>query len=94
MWEKKRWLRLFNIGFLGIFLCLLLFINFFHIEETLYSNDNCPACQFQNSVISTSPVQCFCLPDLSFIENISYLENNSYNDVFFVFPSSRSPPSA
>lgn len=45
-----------DIFILGLFLSLTLLANFFHTETTLQERDDCPACQFQKSSLSTAAV--------------------------------------
>jgi len=90
MISRKR--RIFNLAFLFIFLCLTLFINFFHTEEVITDTDNCPACQFQNSSITTSQINFFFLPPPRIMGNLEVFYLVDCHSVFFIEPSSRSPP--
>ena len=86
--HRKR----FNIAFLFIFLILILTINHFHTEDTLKRSDNCPACQFQNSTLMTAQIHFFHLPQLSTFEMLKIFESFFISNLFYVAPSSRSPP--
>jgi len=84
--------KIFNVSFLFIFLLITLFINFFHTETTLMGDDDCPACHFLNSTFITNHINFFYLPQLAFIEMLKTVASFNYTHVFFVDPSSRSPP--
>lgn len=89
---NKKNKKYFNLLFLSLFLFITLFINFFHTEKTLERNDNCPACQFQHSSLTTSQINFFCLPPLSFLSTLQPLESFNYTYLFSIDPASRSPP--
>jgi hypothetical protein len=84
--------KLFNLAFLFIFLVVTLFINFFHTEKIILKNDNCPACHFLNSSITTSQINFFHLPPPSILGTLKTFEPFNYTYVFIIDPSSRSPP--
>jgi len=84
--------KVFNLAFLFIFLCLSLFIDFFHTEEVISDTDNCPACQFQHSSVTTSQINFFFLPPPRITGNLEVFYLFDYHSVFFIEPSSRSPP--
>ena len=84
--------KYYNIVFLFIFLFVILFINFFHTEKTLAGNDNCPACQFLNSSLTTSQINFFHLPSLSVICLLESSYSFNYTYILFIEPTSRSPP--
>lgn len=84
--------KYFNLAFLLTFLFIILFINFFHSENTLARNDNCPACHFQNSSLTTSQINFFHLPPPSVLGIFKSFESFSYTYIFIIDPSSRSPP--
>lgn len=88
----KGYKKYFNLAFLITFLFVSLFINFFHTEKTLTQNDNCPACQFQNSSITTSQINFFYIPPPSILSINKSSESFNYTHFFFVDPTSRSPP--
>lgn len=82
----------FNLLFLSLFLSVTLFINFFHTERTIERNDNCPACQFQYSSLTTCQINFFCLPPLSFLSTLQPSASFNYTYFFSIDPASRSPP--
>ena len=81
-----------NLTFLFIFLFLTLTINYFHTEDTIKRSDSCPACQFQNSTLMTAQIHFFHLPQLSILEMLKIFESSRISRLFFITPSSRSPP--
>lgn len=81
-----------NLAFLFTFLFLTLFINFFHTEKNILRNDNCPACHFQNSTLTTSQINFFQLPQLFLLETRITFYSFNYKQIFFINPTSRSPP--
>jgi len=87
--DQKKFL---NLIFLGFFFTITLFINFLHTETTITKKDNCPACQFQTSALSTCQIAFFHLPPppiSGFVDSASIFE---YICLFTVENSSRSPP--
>jgi len=88
--KSKR--KIFNLVFLFLFLNLTLFINFFHTEEIISDTDNCPACQFQNSSITTSQINFFILPPPPITGNLEDFYSFDYHSIIYIEPSSRSPP--
>jgi hypothetical protein len=89
---NKVRIKFLNLAFIFIFLNLTLFINFFHTEEIVTDTDNCPACQFQNSSITTSQTNFFILPPPPITGDLEVFYSFDYNSVFFIESSSRSPP--
>ena len=89
--STKR-IKLFNLAFLFTFLLITLFINFFHTEKTVLSKDNCPACHFLNSSLTTSQINFFRLPPPSITGILKTFESFNYAYIFTIDPSSRSPP--
>jgi hypothetical protein len=85
---KKR----FNLTFLLIFLFIILSANFLHTEKTLSEDDNCPACQFQHSSLTTAQINFFSLPTPSFFRLLKTFESFNYDFIFSLIPNSRSPP--
>ena len=79
---------------LFLFLLVSLFIHFFHCEKTLAQNDNCPACQFQSSSLTTSQIDFFHLPPPSILGILRSLESFNYTYILPANPTSRSPPQA
>jgi len=82
----------FNLLFLLIFLFATLFINFFHTEKTVLSKDDCPACNFLHSTLATSQINFFQLPQLYLLDILKTFYSFSYQKIFFINPTSRSPP--
>ena len=82
----------FNLAILFIFLFIILYTNFLHTEKTLSEDDNCPACQFQHSSLSTAQINFFCVPTLSFFHFLKSYESFNYYFIFSLIPNSRSPP--
>lgn len=79
---------------LFLFLLVSLFINFFHSEKTLARNDNCPACQFLDSSLTTSQIDFFHLPPPSILGILRSLESFNHTYILPANPTSRSPPQA
>lgn len=79
---------------LFLFLLVSLFINFLHCEKILTRNDNCPACQFLDSSLTTNQIDFFHLPPPSILGVLKSLE--SFNHTYILSPNqtSRSPPQA
>jgi len=84
--------KLFNLTFLLIFLTLTLFVNFFHTEEIITDTDNCPACQFQCSSVTTGHINFFFLPPPQIAGNLEIFYSFDYQSVYSIDPVSRSPP--
>ena len=90
MKSKRR--RIFNLLFLGTFLALTLFINFFHTDHSVSSCKTCPACQFQNSTLTTSQINFFQIPQLYVLDSLHFCENSIGDQISLILPASRSPP--
>jgi len=88
--KRIRFFR--NLSILFAFLLITLGINFFHSETNLNSNHACPACHFQNSTLTTAQVNVFFLPQLELFEILSSINIAQYNQIYYIQPSSRSPP--
>jgi len=88
----KRYKKHFNLTFLFLFLFIVLFANFLHTEKTLKEDDNCPACQFQHSSLTTAQINFFSLPTPSFFSILQTFESFNYALIFSIAPNSRSPP--
>lgn len=84
----------FHLLFLGVFLSLTLFINFFHTEHSLNGSNTCPACQFQNSTLTTSQINFFQIPQLFVLDTLRISEFSISDQARLLTPSSRSPPSS
>jgi len=85
-------IKLLNLLFLLIFLFATLFINFFHTDKTVLSKDDCPACNFLHSTLATSQINFFQLPQLYLLETLKTFYSFSYQKIFSLIPTSRSPP--
>lgn len=88
----KKHQTLSSLVFLFLFLSVTLCINFFHTENSIQINHNCPACQFQCSTLATTQINFFHLPQLMLLEMLKTFETFHYNSLCFVNPASRSPP--
>jgi hypothetical protein len=88
----KKHRTISGLIFLFLFLSVTLCINFFHTENSIQPNHNCPACQFQNSTLATSQIDFFHLPQLTLLEMLKTFEAFHYKSLCFVNPTSRSPP--
>lgn len=84
----------YSIVFLIIFLSTTLFINYFHTETCLHTNNTCPACHFQSSTQATSQINFFLLPQLALLEILKTVEVFQYDYLICVEPNSRAPPLA
>lgn len=82
----------FNLTFLFLFLLTILSANFLHTEKTLSEDNDCPACQFQHSSLTTAHINFFSVPSLSFFYVLKSSESFDYDCIFSVPPNSRSPP--
>ncbi len=90
MFKKHR--KYYNIILLFTFLAVTLFINFLYTEKTLTENDNCPACNFLNSSLTTSQIHSFHLPQLLLLDRLRIFESFNYQQTFFIHPNSRDHP--
>lgn len=88
----KKHEKLFNVAFLFAFLFVILLINFSHCEKKVHSSPFCPACHFQNSTLATHHISFYQLPPLFILETLNSLESLQYKHIFFIHPTSRSPP--
>jgi len=84
-------------GFIGTFLLVLfvtaiLSVNFLHSETTVSEDDNCPACHFQNSSITTQVINTFFIPQPSISGILKTIEFFQYTYLFAIHPNSRAPP--
>jgi len=92
VWIIKAQKSHFNLAFLFAFLVFTLFINFLHTEKNVTNNDNCPACHFQNSFLTTTQINFFQLPPPLISGTLKNFEPFNYTYHFTIDPSSRSPP--
>lgn len=83
-----------RIVFLLAFAGIALGINFFHTETGPYGRDDCPACHFLTSSLSTSPVLAFLMPALLCQGTLVPVEPPRSNEVIVLPLCSRSPPQA
>jgi hypothetical protein len=88
----KKYKKPFNLTFLFLFLFIISFANFLHTEKTLSEDNNCPACQFQHSSLTTAHINFFSVPSLSFFCVFRSFESFNYDFIFSVPANSRSPP--
>jgi hypothetical protein len=89
--RARTWLR---IAFLLAFAGLTLGINFLHTETGVLGRNDCPACHFLTSSLSTSPAVAFVVPALLFQGTLVPVEPLSSNEVIVLSRCSRSPPQA
>ena len=83
--------------FIGLFLLLffvstILSINFLHTETTVSEDDNCPACHFQNSSITTHQINTLFIPQPSISGILKTFEFFHYTYLYAIDPNSRAPP--
>lgn len=86
-------------GGLGIavtltFAAIALGVNFLHTETGPASREDCPACQFLTSALSTGPGAAFSVPAILPQGVLIAVEPLSWHDVVVPSLCSRSPPSA
>lgn len=91
MKQKRVWI-LANLSVLFAFLFIVLFINFFHTEKTLTTNENCPACQFQTSSLTTNQIPFSFLPQPSLLGLFKTVDTFHFTYILTIHPISRSPP--
>jgi hypothetical protein len=89
---QRRGQKLLAFNFLWIFLLILLTVNFFHTEKNLDHSGSCPACHFQISSLSLTPILPVQLPALLLVETLSCLDSSVNAAVFVIDRVSRSPP--
>lgn len=83
-----------RIVILLAFAGVILGINFFHTETGPGGRDDCPACHFLISSLSTSPGVVFVVPALLCTGALAPVEPIRSNEIFVLSLSSRSPPTA
>lgn len=69
-------------------------INFFHTETCIVSRNDCPACHFLTSSLSTSPGIVFVVPALICRGTLASVEPLRSNEFVVRSLCSRSPPQA
>jgi len=79
---------------LTVFVAVTLGIPFFHSESGPAAKNDCPACHFLTSSLSTSPGPVFQVPALLCQGTLPAAEPCSSNEVFVLSLASRSPPQA
>lgn len=79
---------------LAVFVAVTLGISFFHSERGPGAKNDCPACHFLTSSLSTSPGPVFQVPSLLCHGALPSAEPCFSNDVFVLALASRSPPQA
>ncbi len=84
--------KVFNSFFLLLFLLITLSVNFTHTEKHVVDNDNCPACHFQSSTLTTNHINFFHIPQLFILERLQIQLFVSSDQIIYIHPSSRSPP--
>lgn len=89
---KKR--GFINGCYLLVFLLVTLGVHFLHTETDLGGQNNCPACHFQNSTLTTAQTPVFQPPQLVLLEILKSFDTLILKDIDPLSPSSRSPPSA
>lgn len=82
------------IAVLLVFAAVTLGINFLHAETGPGGRDDCPACHFLSSSLSTNPGPAFDLPALLFQETLAPAEPVRSPEVVVLSRCSRAPPSA
>jgi hypothetical protein len=87
-----RYGKIISLSLLIPFLFITLFINFLHTETTVSSNDNCPACHFQNTSITTQQINTFFIPQPAISGILKTLEFFHYTYLYIIDPNSRAPP--
>jgi len=75
-----------------LFVSTILSINFLHSETTISGDDDCPACHFQNSSITTHQIITFFLPQPSLSGILKTIEFFHYTYLYAIDPNSRAPP--
>ena len=83
-----------RIGALLAFAGVTLGINFFHTETEIGGRNECPACHFLTSSLSTSPGIVFIVPALLCQGIFARVEPLRTDEVIVLSLCSRSPPQA
>lgn len=84
----------FPIAVLLAFAAVTLGVNFLHTETGPGGRDDCPACQFLTSSLSTSPGLVFLVPGLLVHGTLAAVESLRSPEVVVLSLCSRSPPAA
>jgi len=69
-------------------------INFFHTETGIFGRNDCPACHFLTSSLSTSPGIVFVVPALLCQRTLAPVEPLRSNEIGVFSLCSRAPPQA
>jgi hypothetical protein len=77
-----------------VFALVTLGIGFFHTEDSVSGQRDCPACQFQSSSLSTSPTALVSLPPLVCRGLIVPVEPLQAGETLTLSRSCRAPPQA
>jgi hypothetical protein len=83
-----------RILLIAAFAAITLGINFLHTESGPGSGDDCPACHFLSSSLSTNPGLGIVLPALVLQETLAPIEPLRSSEVVVLSRCSRAPPSA
>lgn len=83
-----------RILLLATFAALTVGINFLHTETGPGGGDDCPACHFLSSSLSTNPGLAIVLPALVFQETLAPIVPLRSPEIVVLSRSSRAPPSA
>lgn len=75
-----------------VFVAVTLGIEFFHTEDSVAGQRDCPACQFHHSSLSVSPVALISLPPLVCRGVVPPAEPLQAGEAFVLSKPSRAPP--
>ena len=75
-----------------VFVAVTLGIEFFHTEDSVAGQRECPACQFHHSSLSVSPVTLISLPPLVCHGVVPPAEPLEAGEAFVLSRPSRAPP--
>jgi hypothetical protein len=89
---ERSYKKYSNLIFLFIFILVVLSVNFLHTEKTIKEDNNCPACQFQHSSLTTAQINFFILSPPAFLNLLTSQEFFNYVCFFAITSNSRSPP--
>ena len=90
MIAKRR--EIFGTLLIFLFISTILSINFLHTETTVSGDDNCPACHFHNSSITTYQITTFFIPQPAISGILKTIEFFHYTYLYVIDPNSRAPP--
>ncbi|MEW6363493.1 MAG: hypothetical protein AB1714_02515 [Acidobacteriota bacterium] len=89
--RQNRWAV---AGFLALFLFVLASVNFSHTEESISSNDHCPACNYGQSIGTPHQVNLSPPCQLVVVEMLQPVVFSVPRRAWLIIPLSRSPPLA